>query len=299
MKGKVSVVLNTLNEEKNLQRVLQSVRWADEVVVCDMHSEDGSVQVAKKLGAKVISHERVSFVEPARNFAIAKATGEWVLVLDPDEEVPSELASKLQEIAQGEAVDFVEIPRKNIIFGKWVKASMWWPDYNIRFFKKGKVSWSERIHRPPLTEGTGQKLPEEEKYALLHHHYESVSQFIKRMDRYSDIQADELFKDGVKFSWTDLIKKPLGEFLGRYFAKRGFEDGLHGLALALMQAVSFLVVYLKLWEMEKFPDSQIELSEVKQVAVDGGKEINYWFRYGNLSTDPVKRFWQKVKNKVS
>lgn len=300
MTGKISVVINTLNEVQTIESAIKSVQWADEVLVCDMHSDDDSPLIAKKLGATVIFHKRLQFVEPARNFAISKTSHEWVLVLDPDEEVPEYLAKKLQEIASEDGVaTFVEIPRKNIIFGKWMQNSMWWPDYNIRFFKKENVTWSGKIHIPPKTTGQGIKLPAEERLAIIHHHYTSVSQFISRMDRYSDIQAKELKQSGVDFDWRDLISKPLGEFLGRFFANRGFEDGLHGLALAFLQAFSFLVVYLKLWQMTDFKEENVNWSELSEKAKQGGEEIDYWFKYGNLSKNPVKRVLQKAKNRIS
>lgn len=300
MVNKISVVINTLNEEKNVERAIKSVAWADEILVCDMFSDDNSAVVAKKLGAKVIFHKRLSFVEPARNFAISKTDNEWVLVLDPDEEIPETLADKLREIASSNGViTHVEIPRKNMIFGKWVKSSMWWPDYNIRFFKKEWVKWSDQIHRPPHTEGQGLRLPIEERYATLHHHYTSLSQFLTRMDRYAGVQAKQLKNSGYKFDWKDLIKQPLGEFLGRYFANRGFEDGLHGLALALLQAFSFLVMYLKVWELENFNEQSINLQELKERSDESSKELDYWFKYARLSKNPVKRILQKAKNRLS
>lgn len=299
MLNSISVVINTLNEEKNIERVLKSVKWADEIIICDMHSEDKTVQIAKSLGAKIIYHKDQEFVEPARNFAISKSSNDWILILDPDEELPESLSARLKEIVNKmNRIDYIRTPRKNIIFGKWMKASGWWPDYNIRFFKKGKVKWEDKIHKPPQTLGEGIDLAAEEKYAITHHHYESVSQFLERMIRYTKIQAEELKKDGYKFDFRDLIKKPLGEFLGRFFASRGFEDGLHGLALSLLQAFSQLVVYLRIWEMEKFGQKDVDLNEFKKLNQESQKEIEYWFKYGNLPKNPFKRFVQKLKNKL-
>lgn len=298
--GKISVVINTLNEEKSIERCIRSVSFADEVLVCDMNSDDDTAVLAKKLDAKIIFHKRLSYVEPARNFAVSKAENEWVLVLDPDEEVPESLGNKLQEIAKSNGVaTFVEIPRKNLIFGKWVKASGWWPDLNIRFFKKGNVEWSNKIHIPPRTTGQGIRLSGEERWAIVHHHYDNVSQFLTRMDRYTTIQAKHLKEEGVEFSWVDLINKPLSEFMGRYFAQKGFEDGLHGFALAFLQAFSFLVVYLKLWELEGFEQRTLKLDEVQVEVGKAEEELKYWFKYGNLSKNPLKNFLQRAKNKVS
>ncbi|KKR82564.1 MAG: Glycosyl transferase, family 2 [Candidatus Daviesbacteria bacterium GW2011_GWA1_41_61] len=298
MPGKISVVINTLNDDTTISRAVKSASWANEVVVCDMHSEDKTVEIAKKSGARVVDHERQKYVELARNFNISQSKNEWVLILDPDEEIPSTLAEKLTDLVQKDEVSYMEIPRKNIIFGKWMQDSMWWPDYNIRFFKKGSVRWGDEIHRPPKTEGKGLKLPDEEKYALNHYHYTSISQFIERMNRYSSAQAEELQKGGYKFHWPDLITKPLSEFLGRYFANSGFKDGLHGLALSLLQAFSFLTVYLKVWEMEKFTQQEVRLSEVKNVSQKAGQEIKYWFKYGDLSSNPVVNLAQRIRNKL-
>lgn len=300
MNGKISVIINTLNEEKNIERVMKTAQFADEILVCDMNSDDDTAPIAKKMGATIFFHKRMGFVEPARNFAISKASHEWILVLDADEEIPESLAEKLKELASTDGViTHVEIARKNFIFSKWIKASYWWPDYNPWFFRKGAVTWGNRIHIKPKVEGQGLRLPEEERYAIIHHHYTSLDQYLTRMIRYANVQAKELIEDGYKFQWTDLIKKPLSEFLGRYFANRGFEDGLHGLVLSLLQAFSFLVVYLRVWEIEGFRESNIKFEEVKNEATLANKELDYWFKYGNLSKNPLKAFLQRAKNRLS
>lgn len=297
---KISVVINTFNEEKNIERAMKSVSWADEILVCDMYSDDDTAVIAKKLGAKILFHKRIGFVEPARNFAISKAEGDWILILDADEEIPDTLADKIKEVAhQDSVVTFVEIPRQNIIFGKTMKASMWWPDYNIRFFKQGAITWGNKIHSKPKTEGQGLRLAELERFAIIHHHYDTISQFIQRMDRYTSIQAKELKESGYEFEWKDLVSKPLGEFLSRFFATRGFEDGIHGLALSLLQAFSHFIMYLKTWEEKGFEKKDLKYSEVSESFKSSGKEISYWLKYGNLSTNKVKRTIQLIKNRLS
>lgn len=297
--SKLSVVINTFNEEKNIERAIKSVSWADEILICDMYSDDDTAVIAKKLGAKIIFHKRVGFVEPARNMAISKADGEWVLVLDADEEIPGSLADKIKEIVSKDGVvTFVEIPRLNIIFGKPLKASMWWPDYNIRLFKKDSVTWGSKIHSKPKTQGQGLTLHSDESHAIIHHHYGSLSQFIQRMDRYTSIQAKELKESGYEFSWKDLITKPLGEFLSRFYVNRGFEDGLHGLSLSLLQAFSHLVMYLKVWERKEFEGENLKFEELNTVLKNSGDEVSHWMKYGNLSKNKIKRVFQKIKNKL-
>lgn len=299
MGNKISVIINTLNEEKNIERVIKSAKWADEIIVCDMYSTDKTVEIAKKSGAKVVFHKKLNYVEPARNFAISKASNEWVLILDSDEEIPATLAEKLIRIASKmREIDYVRIPRKNIIFNKWMKASQWWPDYNIRFFKKGIVKWGNKIHRPPETQGEGLDLEADKRWAIVHHHYGSISEYLERLIRYTKVQAEEIRQEGYVFDFKDLIRKPLSEFLGRFFANRGFEDGLHGLSLSLLQAFSQFVVYLRLWERGGFNLQTVDLEQLKEVKRQSGEELDYWFRYVNLSKNPFKRFFQKVRNKI-
>lgn len=276
---KISVVINTLNEEENIKRAMASVAWADEILVCDMYSEDKTVEIAKKLGAKVVFHKKVAYVEPARNFALSKASGDWILVLDADEEIPATLAQRLKEIAHKmKQVMVIQIPRKNIIFGKWMKASMWWPDHQVRFFKKGKVFWQDKIHSKPEVKGESLMLEPEEKWAIIHHNYQTLSQYLDRMNRYTVIEAQELVEEGYKFAWEDLIQKPLSEFLSRFFASSGYRDGLHGLALSLLQAFSFLAVYLKVWEIDKFGQQELKSEELENTKEKAGEELNYWFK---------------------
>ncbi len=283
---KISVVINTLNEEKNLPRALTSVKKiADEVIVVDMRSDDRTVEIATRFGAKVFGHDRTGYVEPARNFAISKATGDWILILDADEELTLSLRKKLRKIVRSDDKDYYRIPRKNLIFGKWLKHSRWWPDYNIRFFKKGSVTWNELIHSVPLTSGEGADIKDVEEYAIIHHHYESIEQFITRLNKYTSEHSKGLVANGYKFKWSDLIIKPNQEFLSRYFYGQGFKDGIHGLALAGLQAFSEFVLYLKTWQIEKFSTKdrsaaggkdEISVYEVITVINKAIKEISYW-----------------------
>ena len=280
-----------------MEKAIKSVSWADETIICDMHSGDNTVAIAKKLGAKIFFHEQVDYVEPARNFAISQATGDWILVLDADERIPQTLAKRLQEIAANmKQISSVKLPRQNIIFGKWMKTSMWWPDYQIRFFKAGKVKWRNEIHSKPEIEGGSIDLEPEEKWALIHYNYNNLSQYIGRMNRYTDIEAKELINNGYKFCWQDIIQKPLSEFLSRFFAGRGFEDGLHGLALSMLQAFSFLAVYLKVWEIEKFGQQELNLEELEIIKNKGGRELNYWFKKSGSNGNIFKSFLKKFNN---
>ena len=294
--ARISVVINTLNEEKNLPRAIASIKGlADEIIVVDMQSDDRTKEVAEGLGALVYDHKRTGYVEPARNFAIAKAVGPWVLVLDADEEIPPKLAKKLRVFAQKEGADFYRIPRKNIVFGSWLRHSRWWPDYNIRFFKKGKVTWNEVIHSVPMTSGKGIDLAAEEELAIVHHHYTSVEDYLIRMGRYTDIQAKNLIKEGHRFIWKDLVKKPLSEFLGRYFSGEGYKDGLHGLALSGLQAFSEFILYLKVWQSEKFLPQATTNEEVVREFKQATDEVDWWLTETAIKT---KNFLTSIPHRI-
>lgn len=291
--NKISTVINTLNEEKNLQRAIASVKnFSDEIVVVDMMSSDKTRDIAKKFGAKVYEYERVGYVEPARNFAISKVMNpsdsrgsQWIFILDADEEVPMTLVKKIKELAKESDADYYRIPRKNIIFGKWMKHSRWWPDYNIRFFKKGFVTWNEVIHSVPMTQGRGKDLPSEEELSIVHFHYDSLEQYIDRLNRYTSEHAKIIIEKGYKFSWVDLIKKPADEFLSRYFFGEGYKDGLHGLALSLLQAFSELVLYLKIWQLANFKEEDLKVSEVIDRLKKSESDFHYWEADTELKND--------------
>jgi len=288
--AKISVVVNTLNEEKNLPRALSSIRdFADEIIVCDMYSEDKTLEVAKKFGAKIFKHKKTNFVEPARNFAINCAQGDYILVLDADEEIPQTLTQELKRIAKENAFDYILIPRKNIIFGKWIQHSRWWPDYLVRFFKKGKVSWKDKIHSTPITEGKEFKLSVNEKNAIIHHHYSSLNQYLERMVRYSQIQAEELLSSGYQFKWQDLLRKPLSEFLSRFFVGEGYRDSLHGLVLSFLQAFSEFLVYVRIWEKEGFREE--ENFSIFRELEKSLREIKFWLIKKNRNP-LLKLFWR-------
>lgn len=302
MASPISVVINTLNEEKGIKKAIEALDWADEVIVVDDGSSDLTFEILAGLSRqnrklKIFKHKGTGYVEPARNLAISKASNDWILILDVDEELPVSLRERLVEIASKmEQVSFVRIPRRNFIFGHFMQASMWWPDYNIRFFKKGMVSWTDRIHRPPVTLGEGIDLSAEERYAIIHHNYETITQFLVRMDRYASIQAAELKREGYLFAWRDIIEKPLNEFLSRFFAGGGYKDGIHGLALSFLQAFSFLIMYLKIWEMEKFKEGNVSLADIETEKDKAGRTINYWIREIGYSGSFIKRFLKRIRS---
>lgn len=244
----VTAVINTYNEEKKLGKCLKSLRWVDEIIVVDMHSTDNTLRIARKFRTKIYMFPFVGYVEPARNFGISKAKNSWVLIVDSDEVIPKSLADKLIAVVNRDKFDYVSIPRKNIIFRKWIKHTGWWPDHKVRFFKKGYVKWKNEIHVPPLCKGKELKLKAKLKLSIIHYNYSSLDQFIGRLNRYTDKHADRLLKESYEFNYQDLIKKPANEFFSRYIRSRGYKDGLHGFILSILMSFYFFVTYTKVWE---------------------------------------------------
>jgi (heptosyl)LPS beta-1,4-glucosyltransferase len=283
----LSVVLTVWNEEANILRVLESVRGlADEIVVVDTESQDKTVAIAKKFGCKVYHHKYTGIVEPVRNFSISKATGDWILLLDGDEEVSYGLAQVIRDAIADPGVDYYRIPRKNIIFGSWIKSDHWWPDYVYRLFKKGFIVWPDAIHGIPETRGVGKEFPKEEKYALTHHNYQTVSQYLERLDRYSNSQLRLLVDRQVPFTWTLLMTKPTAEFLTQYFARNGYKEGIHGLVLAGLQAFSELVLYVKYWQYLGSKSEEIKPPAFNRIIRKQLRDLEWWIYEKKISKAP-------------
>lgn len=303
-KNKISVVICTFNEEEKIGGCLESVKWADEIVVVDDGSTDKTVAIAKKFTDKIFHHKNEGYVEPARNFAVGCATGDWILVLDADEQISKALAEKLREIThlETQAVG-VSIPRKNIIFSKWIMHTGWWPDYQLRFFKKGLIVWPQTIHKQPELKGLGIELEAKEDNSIIHHHYETVAEYLRKMNLYTSIEAADFIKANNEFIWIDLIRKPFSEFLSRFFARSGYKDGLHGLVLAFLQAVSMFVVTLKVWEKQGFEevDAEVLVKETEQEAKKMRKELLHWFTTEKVNAikNPLQRNAYKLLRKFA
>jgi len=299
--AKISAIINTYNEEKRLARCLASLKgFANEIVVVDMMSTDSTREIAKKYGARVFKHKKISFVEPARNFAISKARYDWIFILDADEEIQETLKVYLKKEIKKTEASYFRIPRKNIIFGKWMKHTGWWPDLNIRFFRKGSVSWNQIIHSVPMTTGVGMDLPLKEDYSIRHKAYSSVEEYISRMNRYTSVQARELNRKKIEFTWPLLISKPTSEFLRRFFAEEGYKDGIHGLSLSLMQAFSELIVYVKLWQKKNFKKQKLSIKDVEPEFNKSYDDLVWWFGESKIRTARgfINKLWLKIQRKI-
>lgn len=273
----ITVVINSKNSADHIKSCLESVQFADEILLADMQSTDDTLSIAKKFPVKIVNLPLSSHVELVRNQVVDQATSPWVLILDADERVPKSLATKLRALAVSdqEAPAVYAIARKNIIFSEWMKHSGWWPDYQVRFFTKGAVSWSSQIHQPPETSCDLLELPAEEQFAIEHHNYRSLSEYLTKMDRYTMVEAEQKTgANSTKISSDSLLGEYFSEFFRRYYQAEGWKDGLHGLALTLLQSQYQSLVLLKEWEKQRFTKQKQTLSSsfVSQVI----SEWRYW-----------------------
>ncbi len=247
----ISAVIVYFDETEQIEACLESVKDFAQIVIIDIGSSNYISEIAKKYQAHIYKHEFVRYVEKVRDFAISKAAGDWILVLDPDEQINSNLKVKLNEVVAEKKFAAVNIPRKNIFFGRFIAHTNWWPDKHVRFFKKGLVKWNKTIHQYPIVSGKVLDLEAREDFAILHYGYRSVKEFMDRQNRYSTIEAENLYNSGVKFSWFSFFWKPGREFLVRFIRHAGFLDGFYGFTLTILMMIYQMEVMVKLWELER------------------------------------------------
>jgi glycosyltransferase involved in cell wall biosynthesis len=247
----LSVVVNTFNEEASLPACLESVRWADDVVVVDMHSEDRTVEIAAKFGCRIFSFERTGYVEPARNFALAQAKHPWALVLDADERVSAGLASWIAASLAGTPAAAFRIPRRNFYGSQWLTCCGWFPDEQLRLFRRERVRYSHRIHRAPEVEGEIVSLPLRGEAYLAHQAFDNWQSRIAKDNKYSTIAAEAMAREGRRVSALGLLARPALEFLRAYFVQGGLRCGTLGIALAWERAFAASLKYTKLWELQQ------------------------------------------------
>ena len=257
----ISAVINTRNEENNIRYCLESVKWCDEIIVVDMESEDKTVAIAREYTAKIFTHEKVLAFDAARKFAVEKATGDWVLLIDADELVPKLLSNKLKEISQNDDADIVYIPFKTYIMGSWITHTGWWPDYHPRFFKRGSVEFVETVHAFMRVSDTARKthLPQVVVNSIEHFAYYDSTHFITKLNRYTTIEAQHLYDKSTRFTMHSMIAQACKEFFFRYFIYKGLKDGYRGFFLSIMMAFYRALTYIKLWEKWQNKDISVEL----------------------------------------
>ncbi|MBI5449527.1 glycosyltransferase family 2 protein [Candidatus Gottesmanbacteria bacterium] len=270
----ISVVISAWNEEAKIKRCLESVHWADEIIVVDNCSTDATARVAKRNKAKVFSRPNDPMLNVNKNFGFDQATGDWILSLDADEIIPAPLATEIKDCVGHTTCVGFWIARKNILFGKWIRHGLWWPDKQLRLFRRGKGRFPcVHVHEYLEVDGISGLLQE----PYIHHNYENISQFIRKMDTlYTESEVLKLLRTNYQLEWYDALRFPLSDFVKVYFAQSGYKDGLHGLILALLQSFYSFVVFAKVWEKKRCADLEISLDQVSAEFLNNKRDIFYW-----------------------
>lgn len=243
----ISAAIITLNEEKKIGKLIKSLNGlVNEIVVIDSGSNDKTVKVAESLGAKVFFREFDNFANQ-KNWAVSKTKGDWILAVDADEEIPVNLADEIKEAVRDNNFAGYVIPRRNFILGKEIKYSRWSPDKHIWLWRKDSGRWVGNVHEEVQVSGKVGFL----KNSKIHNSHETMSSFLGSNNLYSDLEAKSLFKKHTKFSFYQMFMLSLFEFFIRFIYKLGFLDGKEGFVLAYAMSIYKLIVWIKLWELEK------------------------------------------------
>jgi glycosyltransferase involved in cell wall biosynthesis len=239
------VVVVTRDEEDRIRACLESVAWADELIVVDAESQDKTASVARELTDHVVVRPWPGYAAQ-KNFGLDLAHGTWILSLDADETVSPVLRGQIEAVVQGDGPpDGYEVPRRNIFWGRWVRHGGLYPDWQLRLFRRGRGRFGERaVHESVRVEGEVARLTGH----LEHRSYRDVSDFLARGDRYATLAADDWIARGRRVRAWDVVGRPLGRFVAMYVLGRGFLDGWRGFLLAALYAYYVLIRSAKVWE---------------------------------------------------
>jgi (heptosyl)LPS beta-1,4-glucosyltransferase len=245
---KLSAIILTKNEEENIADCIASVQWADEVVVFDSFSQDGTVEIAEESGATVLQHRFQNFAQQ-RNAALDAIDSDWVFFVDADERATPELATEIRRAIQDESRSGWWVPRHNYIFGRVIRHAGWYPDYQLRLLRHGQARYDPKreVHEVVILDGEEGHL----ENPLIHYNYDTLAQFVERQNRYIDYEARILFDQGIRAKPHNFILQPLRELRRRYVSLAGYKDGFHGLLLSLLMAYYTFVMYVRLGRLGK------------------------------------------------
>jgi len=244
----LSVCVICRNEEPNIRRCLEGATWTDEIIVVDSMSRDKTVEIAREYTDKVYQKAWPGYVDQ-KNFAISKAHGSWILSVDADEEITATLRDEiLGEIKKDDTKDGYRIPRRSFYQGRWINHSGYYPDRQLRLFRRERGHWTgRRVHERVDIQGSIGDLKED----LLHYPYKGIiSGQLQTVNSFSSLIAEDMHERGKHYHIVLLLLRPTFKFLEVYFLKLGFLDGLAGFIIAVTSAYAMFVRYVKLRELE-------------------------------------------------
>lgn len=252
---KISACITCCDEESNIRRCLESVRWADEIIVVDSYSKDATLAICRDYTDRIYQHKWLGYIGQ-KNLIKEMAQGPWILFVDADEEVSAELRDEIVrefDANENRKVNGYEFPRMVFYMGQWIRHGEWYPDLKMRLFRKdlGICAGSEPHDRTTVPEPVKRL-----KGHLYHYTYESMTDQIETLNDFARISAKTMFATGKKFAWSDLIFRPGIRFFKAYFLKRGLMDGMIGFIIAVSSAFGVFLKYAKLFEMYRYSDGK-------------------------------------------
>lgn len=243
--NKISIIVITKDEEKNISDCLKSVDWADEIIVVDSQSDDKTVELAKQFTDKIFIRKWEGYV-PQKRYALNMASSEWILSLDADERVTEELKNEILNLSLGDFSGF-KIRRKNFLMNKEITSCGWEKDYQLRLLRKDKASFSDRlVHEKFITKGNIGTL----KNPMLHYTFSSFTDYLNKINYYTSLKAQELFTKKKRVSAWTIFSHTVAAFFSFFIVKKGFKDGVYGLIISFLHSVSTMMNYIKLWELQ-------------------------------------------------
>lgn len=276
----ISAVIAIKDEHETFLKTLASLEnFADEIVIADIGMAKAMrMKIQEFKNVRILDFPTPLYIELIRQEMIDAAKGDWILYIDPDEALIPLLKDYLKKNMH--EVDYFSISRKNIILGFWMQHSRWWPDRQIRFFRKGHVSWDKKIHAQPAVTGTQREVPAEESLAIEHQNYLTYDQYLEKSYRYAKGEA----KNFPDLTPGQALQKGLSEFISRYFKDEGYKDGMHGFVMAFSQLVFYFHVYVYAWESREYRNVEGQIEKVPvQFFSQGLRETLHWMEVKKLS----------------
>jgi glycosyltransferase involved in cell wall biosynthesis len=243
---KISAYMITFNNERTIERALKSLTWADELVVVDSFSQDKTAEICRRFTDRVYQREWPGY-RAQYQYAADLTTHPWVLFVDADEEVPPELAREIRKVVEGdgEGIDGFIVYRRTFYLGRWIQYGGWYPDCEIRLYRRGKGRWEGGLHAKVLVDGKIGSL----KRQYLHYSYRDISDQIQTIDKYSKVAAEDMLQEGERFSLFKLVFHPPFRFIKEYLLKSGFRDGMPGFIIIISTMFYVFMKHAKLWEL--------------------------------------------------
>ena len=244
---RISATIIVRNEADNIEAVCRSVAWADEIVVVDSDSTDGTIEIARRFTDKIYNREFQGYKDK-HEFADSKATGDWIFWIDADERVTPELQASIETLRNADDSSNTagyEIARRTFFLDKWIRHSGWYPDYQMRLYRKEASFWDGVApHQTARVNGRVEKLEGE----LLHYTKRSLSEYHRVLDSYSTLAAEHMATEGKRAGVTKILGGAISAFFRSFVVKQGFRDGIPGLIIAIFTGYGVFLKYAKVWE---------------------------------------------------